>query len=112
MECDEGIDADNPYHAVSLIYCGFTCERCGEFCSGDDEESSEQTPCRLMAEAVTRAGRLVRDRDAVRCDYEGLCPACPGTIRGERQTPNQALQRTAGACRLSGVRSSLGPRRC
>lgn len=68
MECDEGIDADNPYHAVSLICCGFTCERCGEFCSGDDEESSEQTPCRLMAEAVTRAGRLVRDRDAVRCD--------------------------------------------
>ncbi len=25
------------------------------------------------------------------------------------QTPNQALQQTAGACRLSGVRSSLGP---
>ena len=68
VECDEGIDADNPYHAVSLICCGFTGERCGEFCSGDDEESSEQTPCRLMAEAVKRAGLLVRDRDAVRCD--------------------------------------------
>lgn len=78
MELDDGFDADNPYHSVALIYCGFMCERCGEFCSGDDEESCEQTPYRLMAEAVQRAGWLVRDRDAARYDYEVLCPACAG----------------------------------
>src|SRR5712691_5156398 len=31
---------------------------------------------------------------------------------GSDTTPNQTLQQTAGACRLSQVRSSLGPRRC
>jgi hypothetical protein len=30
----------------------------------------------------------------------------------DARTPNQALQPTAGACRLSQVHSSLGPRRC
>lgn len=79
VELDDGFNADNPYHTVALIfYCGFMCERCGEFCSGDDEESSEQTPYRLMAEAVQRAGLLVRGRDAVGYDYEVLCPACAG----------------------------------
>lgn len=33
---------------------------------------------------------------------------CPGVLEGE-STPNQTLQPTAGAVRLSGVRSSLGP---
>ena len=28
------------------------------------------------------------------------------------ERPNRALQQAAGACRLSGVHSSLGPRRC
>ena len=49
-------------------------------------------------------------------------PSSPGLAVTERisravvvcgsQTPNQALQQTAGACSVSGIRSSLGPRRC
>ena len=31
---------------------------------------------------------------------------------GGSRAPNQALQQTAGACRLSVTCSSLGPRRC
>ena len=37
-------------------------------------------------------------------EARGGCP--------QSQTPNQALQQTAGARRLSGVHGSLGPRRC
>ena len=82
MELDDGFDADSPYHSVALIYAGFLCERCGESCSGDDGGSSGQTPYRLMAEFVQRAGWLVRDRDPARYDYEVLCPACAGDHPG------------------------------
>ncbi len=76
MELDDGFNADNPYHSVALIYAGFMCERCGEYCSGNADETGDLAPYRLMAEAVQRAGWIVRDRDPVRYDYEVLCPAC------------------------------------
>ncbi len=76
MELDDGFNADNPYHSVALIFAGFMCERCGEYCSGNAGETGELTPYRLMAETVQRAGWIVRDRDPVRYDYEVLCPAC------------------------------------
>jgi hypothetical protein len=73
VELDDGFDADNPYHSVALIYAGFLCERCGEYSSGG---AGEQTPYRVAAEEVRRAGWLVKDRDPARYDYSVRCPAC------------------------------------
>jgi hypothetical protein len=78
MNHDDGFDADNPYHSVALIYAGFLCERCGEYCSGSpaDMSEGEQVPYRVMAETAQRSGWVVGDRDPARYDYSVLCPAC------------------------------------
>jgi hypothetical protein len=78
MELDDGLNADNPYHSVALIYAGFLCEGCGAYCSGapDGRVDNAGIPYRIMAETAERSGWKVRDRDAVRYDYSVLCPEC------------------------------------
>jgi hypothetical protein len=78
VKLDDGFDADNPYHSVALIYAGFLCEQCGEYCSGMADGLRGQSPYRLMAETAQRCGWQVRDRDPARYDYEVLCPVCSG----------------------------------
>jgi hypothetical protein len=81
MELDEGFDADNPYHSVALIYAGFLCERCGDYCSGTPDSTGEERPVpyRVMAETAQSCGWRVGGRDPARYDYLVLCPRCSGS---------------------------------
>lgn len=78
MSLDDGFNADDPYHSVAMIYAGFLCERCGNYCPGVPAGAgdTEQIPYRVMAEFARDVGWLVEDRDPVRYDYLVLCPEC------------------------------------
>ena len=82
MTSADNFDADDPYQSVALIYAGFLCERCGEYCSGnpDGSDGNLEIPCRVMAEVARAAGWLVEARDLVEYDYVVLCSACRGSL--------------------------------
>ncbi|WP_404309312.1 hypothetical protein [Neorhodopirellula lusitana] len=77
-------DANDPYQDVALIFAGFQCDNCGDYCAGNPDGSSDNPlggSDSLELDCVTMA-RVARDLGwivilATKPDeFRVRCPSC------------------------------------
>ncbi|MEQ9410406.1 MAG: hypothetical protein RIK87_21910 [Fuerstiella sp.] len=77
-------EANDPYQDVALVFAGFLCDHCGEYCAGNPDGSfanplggdgSQELDCVTMSRVARQLGWNVT------CTFNSnefhvLCPAC------------------------------------
>lgn len=88
MSLDDGFNGDDPYQVVALVFAGFQCERCYDYCAGNPTGSSDnaEVPYRVMAEVAKVSGWEVAERG--HNDWLILCPKCRAMPEYKRNKTN------------------------
>jgi hypothetical protein len=88
MALDDDFSGDDPYQVVALVFAGFECEHCYDYCAGNPPGSSGKglIPYRVMAEVAKAAGWKVAERADK--DWLILCPKCCVNIEHKQNKTN------------------------